>query len=113
MGVDVDATVQEPAQAGRVLEVQLVEDHPVEAGLVEQVEEGGVRPLAGVVDRVLVLGGATLDEQPGEREIATFDRVEQRRPPALAAPLDGVAVGVGAGVQQQPRAATDIRRRAG
>jgi hypothetical protein len=101
-GVDVDAMVQEPAQAGGVLEVQLVEDQRSEAGPVEQVKERGVRLLAGVVGGVLVSCGATLDEQPGEREVATFDGVEQRRPPALAAPLDGVAVGVGAGIQQQP-----------
>ena len=93
-GVDVDAVLEEPAQAGGVLEVQLVEDQRLEAGLVEQVKERGVRLFAGVVEGVLIAGGTTLDEQPGEREIA--------------APFDGVAVGVGAGIQQQPRAGADV-----
>jgi hypothetical protein len=107
-GVDVDAMVKKPLQAGGVLEVQLVEDQRFVAGLVEQVKERGVRLLAGVVEGVLVAGGTTLDEQPGEREVAAFDRVEQRRHPALAAPLDGVAVGVGARIQQQPCAVADV-----
>jgi hypothetical protein len=109
-GVDVDAMVEEPLQAGSVLEVQLVEDQRLVAELVEQLKECRLRLLAGVVEGVLVAGGATLDEQPGEREIAAFDRVEQRRPPTLAAPLDGVAVGVGAGIQQQPCAVADVGR---
>jgi hypothetical protein len=106
--VDVDAMLEEPAQAGGVLEVQLVEDQRLEAGLIEQVEEPAVRLFAGMVEGVLVAGGTTLDEQPGQREIAMFNRVEQRRPPALAAPFDGVAVRVGAGIQQQPCAGADV-----
>jgi len=113
VGVDVDATVEEPPQARGVLEVELVEDHLVEAGLVEQIEHRGVRLLAGVIEGVLVACGTTLGEQLDQRGIAMLDRVEQRRPAALAGPLDGVAVGVGTRIQQQLGAAAHVGRRAG
>jgi hypothetical protein len=111
--VDVDAPVEEPPQAVHVLEVELVEDQPLEARLVEQVEEPDVRALAGVIGRVLVPGRATLDKELDEREVAALDSGEQGRHATLAALLGGVAVGVGAGVQQQLGAAADVGRRAG
>ena len=84
--VDVNAAVEELAQPGGVLEVQLVDDKPFEAWLVEQVEERGVRLLARMVERVLVRGGATLDKHPGKREVTALDRIEQCAPLAFAAP---------------------------
>jgi hypothetical protein len=93
--VDVDAPVEEPPQAVRVLEVQLVEDQPLEARLVEQVEEPGVRALAGVIERVLVPGRATLDKELDEREVAALDSGEQGRhatwPPHSVVWLSGSA----------------------
>ncbi|WP_207757092.1 hypothetical protein [Nonomuraea cypriaca] len=60
--VHVHAAIEEPAQPGRVLEVQLAHHHAVEPRLVEQVEERGAGPLAGVVEGVLVRGRAALDQ---------------------------------------------------
>ena len=94
--VDIDAAGEEPGQAGGVLEVELVVDHALEAGRVEHVEQRGVRLLAGVVEGVLVPRRAALEQQPDEREVAAFHRVEQRGHAALAVPLDRVTVRVGA-----------------
>ncbi len=113
MGVYVDPAVEEPPQSDGILEVQLVVDHGLEARLVEQVEERRVRLLARVVERVLVARRVTLEEEPDEREVAALHGIEQRGHPALAAPLDRVAVRVRAGVEQQFRAAANVRRRAG
>jgi hypothetical protein len=109
LGVDVCAAVEEPAQPGRVLEVQLVQHHSLVAGLVEQVENGRVRLLAGVVEGVLIRGRAALNEQPNQRKVAALHRVEQRRHAPLTAPLDGVTVRVRARVEQQPGAIADVR----
>lgn len=79
--VDVDATAEEPPQAGRILEVQLVDDQPFEARLVEQVKKRS----------------ATLDKGPGEGEIATFDPRGQRGHPTLAIPFDRVKAVEGSG----------------
>jgi hypothetical protein len=112
VGVDVNAAVEEPPQPGGVLEVQLVHDQPVEAGLVEQVQERGVRLLAGVVKRVLVLGGTALDKQPDKRKIAALDGGEQRGLAPFSARLYGVAVRVGTRIQQHPCALAHLDGRA-
>jgi len=113
VGVDIDAAVEEPLQAGGVLEVELVVDEVLMARPVEYVEERGVALLARVVEGVLVALGAAVHEQPGELEVAPLDGVEERRHPPLAAPFHGVAVRVGARVEQQPRARAHVLARGG
>ena len=61
VGIGVDAVVEEPLQAGDVLEVELVVDQVLEPGHVEHVEEGGVGLLTGVVEGVLVALGAPVE----------------------------------------------------
>jgi hypothetical protein len=77
-GVDVDAMLEEPAQAGGVLEVQLAEDQRFEAGLVEQVKERGVRLFAGVIEGVLVLGGTTLDSSLAQVRTSAGGPIDRR-----------------------------------
>jgi hypothetical protein len=108
--IDVHPALEEPAKSGGVLEVELVEDHALEARHEEQVELLGAGALAGVVERVLVLGGTALDEQAGDVEVAPLDCAEQSGHPALAAPLDGVAVRIGSGVKEQLGATAHPRR---
>ena len=108
LGVDVHAVRQEPAQPGGVLEVELVPDQALEAGNVQGVEEAEVRLLAGVVEGVLVGGGAVVEQQPEQDRVAAFDGVEEGGLPPLAARLDRVRVRVGAGVEQQARALPQV-----
>jgi hypothetical protein len=68
---------------------------------------------AGVVERVLIAGRAAVQQQPNQGRVAPLDRSEQRRHAPLSAPLHGVAVRVGSGVEQQLCATPHIRRRAG
>jgi hypothetical protein len=108
--VDVDAAVEEPAEAGGVFEVQLVVDHVLESGPVEQVEEPCAGLFAGVVEGVLVTVGASVEQQPNKVDITPLDGIEERRLAALATPLHGMAVRVGARIEQQPGAVADLCR---
>lgn len=110
VSVDVDAAVKEPAQAGHILEVQLVVDDVLKAELVEKVQKRGARLLARAIKRILIARGSALQQQTGELEVVAFDGIEQHGHPTLAAPLDRMAVRVSARVKQQPRTAANVPR---
>src|ERR1044072_5582200 len=71
--VHVSAALEEEAKALEVLEVDLVSNVVLRAGLPERLEQRGAAVLARVVDRVVVALGAVVDEQPHELRVVAID----------------------------------------
>ena len=109
--VHVGAPLDEPAEPVEVLEVDLVPDVLLRAGLPEGVEHGRRAVLARMVDRVVVPLGAVLDEELDQRDVVAVDRAPDgvEVPAAAVLVLVRVRVRVGAGLEQQARALPDVR----
>jgi hypothetical protein len=71
--VHVRAARDEPAQPVEVLEVDLVSDIVLRAGLPEGIEHRRRAVLAGVVDGVVVPLGAVRDEELDQRHVVAVD----------------------------------------
>ena len=70
----------------------------LEARPVQRVQQRCVRLFAGVIERVLIAGRASVEQQPNQGKVTPLDRSEQRRHEPLPALLERMAVRIRSGI---------------